>query len=375
MTEQEKIALITRNLDEVLTQDELEHLLESNTPLRHYIGFEISGQIHLGSGLATMMKIKDFLDAGAECTVFLADWHSWINDKLGGDMATIQKVAVGYFKEGMKASMETIGGDPEKITFLTGTELYQGHLDYWATVIEVSKNTTLARMLRSVSIMGRKEGESIDFAKLIYPPMQAADIFFQGVNLAHAGMDQRKAHVIARDCALQMSQHPIKDRQGSIIKPVALHHHLLLGLTPPPKWPLSKEELQESLSKMKMSKSKPGSAIFITDSPQEIRDKMRKAFCPEKETTYNPVLDWTKHIIFPLRGTLDIKREQKFGGDLVFSSYAQLEQTFSTGELHPMDLKTAVADSLIDILGPVRSHFDKEPAKSHLEELKKILSA
>lgn len=374
MTTEEKFDLITRNTDEVLTTEELKHLLETNTPLKHYIGFEISGQIHLGSGLATMLKIKDFMDAGADCTVFLADWHSWINDKLGGDMATIQKVAVGYFKEGMKASMRAVGGDPEKIRFLTGTELYEGHLDYWATVIEVSKNTTLARMLRSVSIMGRKEGESIDFAKLIYPPMQAADIFFQGVNLAHAGMDQRKAHVIARDCALQMAQHPIKDSSGAVVKPVAVHHHLLLGLTPPPKWPLAKEALQESLSEMKMSKSKPGSAIFITDSPDEIRDKIRKAFCSEKEIEYNPVLDWTRHIIFPLRDKLDIKRDEKFGGDMSYSSYPELEHDFAEGKLHPMDLKSAVAESLIEILEPVRTHFENEPAKSHLEELKKILS-
>jgi len=50
----------------------------------------------------------------------LADWHSWINDKLGGDLEKIKKIAVGYFKEGMKASLKCMGGDPEKLKFIQG---------------------------------------------------------------------------------------------------------------------------------------------------------------------------------------------------------------------------------------------------------------
>lgn len=374
MTNEEKLALITRTLEETLTEDELKHLITSETPLKHYIGFELSGQLHLGQGLVTMMKIKDFIDAGVECTIFLADWHSWINEKLGGDMQTIQNAGVAYFKEGFIACMRALGGDPTKIHFLTGTQLYEGHLDYWATVIDISKKTTLARMMRTVSIMGRKEGESMDFAKLIYPPMQAADIFFQGVNIAHAGMDQRKAHVIARDCALQIKTHTLHDTHGTQIKPVALHHPLLLGLATPPKWPIPKEELQEVLSDMKMSKSKPQSAVFITDTTEEIRDKLRKAFCPEKEVEYNPVLNWTKQIIFPLRQKFTVTRDEKFGGNLQYATYEALEKDFADGAVHPMDVKAAVAEYLIDILKPVRDHFEQDPAKSVLADLKTVLS-
>ncbi len=375
MTQEEKRALITRNLDEVLTPEELNHLLSTNTPLKHYIGFELSGQIHIGQGLVTAMKIKDFLDAGVDCTIYLADWFSWINDKLTGDLDIIQSVGVAYFKNGFTACLQALGADPTKVHFVTSTELYKNRLDYWQSVIEISKNTTLARMMRSVSIMGRTEGEGMDFAKLIYPPMQAADIFLLQANLAHAGMDQRKAHVIARDTGLQIKTNKLTDAKGEQIKPVALHHHLLLGLTPPPKWPMAKEELQQALSEMKMSKSKPGSAIFITDEPEEIRQKLTKAFCPEKETVYNPVLDWTKHLIFPLRNGIQINRDEKFGGNVSYSSYQDLEKDFQEGALHPMDLKTAVAESLIETLAPIRDYFSNDPAKSTLDNLKKILQS
>ncbi|MEK6882241.1 MAG: tyrosine--tRNA ligase, partial [Nanoarchaeota archaeon] len=79
---------MTRNLEETLTEEELKALLESGTPLKHYIGFEISGKVHLGTGLATLLKVKDLHDAGAETVIWLADWHGWINNKLDGTLET-----------------------------------------------------------------------------------------------------------------------------------------------------------------------------------------------------------------------------------------------------------------------------------------------
>ena len=70
-------------------------------------------------------------------------------------------------------------------------------------------------MQRSITILGRKEGEQHDFAKLIYPAMQAADIFALGVHIAQAGMDQRKAHVVARDVATKMRINPLRDASGT----------------------------------------------------------------------------------------------------------------------------------------------------------------
>ena len=252
MNVNERKELIRRNTEEVLTEEELEDFLKNNERLKHYIGFEISGKIHIGTGLMCMLKVKDFLEAGVDCSIFLADWHSWINDKIGGNRETIKRVAVNYFKEGLKASLKCVGANSNKIKFILGSDLYHSHDDYWATMIDVSKNTNLARMQRSITIMGRAEGESIDFAKLIYPPMQVADIFFQGINLAHSGMDQRKAHVIARDVALKMRISPLLNKKKEKIKPIAIHHHLILGLQKPPMWPVPKENLQELWGSMKM---------------------------------------------------------------------------------------------------------------------------
>ena len=104
-----RFELITRNTAEVLTPGDLHRLLASGQSIKHYIGFEISGKMHLGTGLMCMGKVMDFLDAGVECTIFLADWHTWINDKLGGDREVIKGVAAEYFKEGFKSLDQVLG--------------------------------------------------------------------------------------------------------------------------------------------------------------------------------------------------------------------------------------------------------------------------
>jgi tyrosyl-tRNA synthetase len=286
----------------------------------------------------------------------------------------IQRTAVGYFKEGLRVSLKAIGGDPDALDFILGTELYHNNDRYWETLIEVSKDTTLNRVKRSVSILGREEDDEIAFAKLIYPPMQVADIFMMGVYFAQGGMDQRKAHVIARDVALHMTVSPLRDANGKTIKPIALHNHLILGLQKPSMWPIPPDQVRELWTSMKMSKSKPNAAVFIHDTPDEIRSKIRKAFCPPGETEFNPILDWANHLLFHNDiPALDIKRTPENGGDVHFSTYDELCTVYKSGALHPSDLKNAVADAIVDLLAPVRAHFAGEDMKRMWDELEKLL--
>lgn len=369
MTTDEKFQLVTRNLEEVLTEDELKFLIDSGTPLKHYIGFEISGKLHLGY-LFTLLKVKDLQDAGAETVIWLADLHSAINDKLDGNLETIKKVANGYFTDAFKALFESIGGDPEKLIFKLCSETYAQNPDFWLTLLEIAKTTTLARTKRSITIMGRAASDdSMPTDKLFYPIMQAADIFLLGANIAHAGIDQRKVHVIAKDAAMQVKTHPLKDIQGNQIKPVAIHHPILLSLTGPVE---GAGEADEMAMKNKMSKSKPGSGISIHDNPDEIKQKINSAYAPEGIVEGNPILNWTRYLIFYSETTFTIKRDSKWGGDLSYSSYADLENDYAQKKLHPQDLKNAVAEWLIKKLEPVRIYFDDPKRKQSLEEIEKL---
>ena len=247
--------------------------------------------------------------------------------------------------------------------------------DYWACVIDIAKNTSLARIERSIDIMGRKEGESTDFAKLIYPAMQVADIYYMQTQIMHAGMDQRKAHVIALDVAKSVKIKPMMAGDERI-SPIAIHHHLLGGLTPPSKEVQAKGELtREDLAEAKMSKSKPMSAVFLSDSPELIKEKIMKAFCPEGQVKLNPVLDWSKHVCFKLgTKTIEIKRKTEWGGDKTYTTYEELEKDFVEKKLHPMDLKDAVARSLINILAPATKYLDNPKIKELSEMVKNKVS-
>lgn len=370
MTTDERFNLITRNLEEVLTPEELKTLLENGTPLRHYIGFEISGKLHLGY-LFTALKVKDLQDAGAESIIWLADLHSAINDKLDGDLETIKRVARDYFTDAFKILFQSIGGDPDKLEFKLCSETYGQNPDFWLTLLEVGKTTTLARTKRSITIMGRTESDdSIASDKLFYPIMQAADIFLLGVNITHAGMDQRKVHVVARNAAMQVKTHALKDINNHQIKPVAIHHPILLGLDVKEE---VKGEADEVAMKVKMSKSRAGSGISIHDSPDDIKRKINQAYAPEGQVENNPILNWTKYLIFYNEGSsLNIKRDPKWGGDLEYKSYQDLEKDYAEKKLHPMDLKNAVAEWLIQKLEPARKYFEEPSKKASLEEIEKL---
>jgi tyrosyl-tRNA synthetase len=84
------------------------------------------------------------------------------------------------------------------------------------------------------------------------------------------------------------------------------------------------------------------------------------------------VLDWAKHIIFKLNKELTIERPSKFGGKLHFDDYKELEKLFAEGKLHPVDLKDAVANELIEMLKPIREHFAKPKFHEMMHELEKL---
>ena len=331
MDVEEKVSLIERPpTEEIVTRDELIELFKTNSRPKHYIGLEISGFLHLGSLISTGFKINDFLKAGVRCTVFLADWHTLINDKLGGDWETISKVSQ-YYADAFRLVCPGV-------EIVLGSDLYSEKKEYWLELVKLTKHMSLARTMRTLTIMGRSETEEkIDLAKLLYPPMQATDIHFLDIDIVHAGMDQRKIHMLARELFPKMKWKV----------PVAVHHRLLPSLSEP-------EIVSDSKSLGKMSKSSPASGIFIHDSDDDIRSKLKKAWCEEGNIKDNPVLEVAKHVIYHEFDEISVERPAKFGGNVAYSSYSQLESDFMQKKIHPTDLKQTVANYLIKIIQPIR---------------------
>jgi tyrosyl-tRNA synthetase len=347
---EERIKIIKEVGEEIISEPDLRELLSSGRKLIAYDGFEPSGHPHIAQGILRAINVNKMIKAGVKFKMLVADWHGWANNKMGGDLDKIQIVGK-YLIEVWKAC----GMDLSKVEFVWASELAKD-TKYWKTVMQVARNSTVKRILRCGQIMGRKEEEVLQASQILYPCMQCADIFYLKADICQLGMDQRKVNMLARE---------IGEKLG-YWKPVAVHHHMLMGL----KQPVTGEaDAVERAIAMKMSKSIKDSAIFMTDSAEDVDRKIKKAYCPEKVSEENPILEYCKYIIFEKYSVLEIKRPEKFGGNLEIRGYDELVRIYTSGELHPMDLKQAVAKYINELLNPVREHFVKN------KEAKKLFEA
>jgi tyrosyl-tRNA synthetase len=353
----DRLAFIMREpTEEVVTADELQALIETKTHPRHYIGLEISGMLHIGSLVMTGFKINDFMKAGINTTVFLADWHTYINDKMGGDWDRIKKVSQ-YYTEAFKFFCPGVN-------IVLGSDLYKKTQDYWENFVRFSKHMTLARTMRSLTIMGRSEAEkNLDLSQLLYPPMQSVDIKALDLDIVHAGMDQRKIHMLVRE---------VFPKLGWKV-PVLVHHHLLPGLSEPLRISpfkerqgiMTPENAEDTRIASKMSKSNPASGLLIHDDEKVIRNKIGKAFCPVGVAADNPILELVHYVVFHEFDEFVIERPTKYGGSITYTSYKDLERDFITKKIHPMDLKNSTATYVNKIIEPIRKHFEgREPQLS-----------
>tara|TARA_Y100000310_G_scaffold345709_1_gene468633 strand:- start:36997 stop:38061 length:1065 start_codon:yes stop_codon:yes gene_type:complete len=347
---EKRLDLIQEVGEEIITLENLKQLLETKKNPVAYDGFEPSGKVHIAQGILRAINVNKMTKAGCKFKMYVADWHAWANGKLDGDLEKINK-AGEYMVEVWKAS----GMNLDKVEFVRASDVVS-EKEYWEKVMKISTHTTVKRAIRCSQIMGRKEGEVQQSSQVLYPCMQAADIFQFEVDIAQLGMDQRKVNVFAREIAPKLGYK----------KPVAVHHHMLLGLTQIN----SDAQGVDRAIEMKMSKSNPQSAIFMTDSEKDVQKKINKAFCPEKQTEDNPVLDYARNIVFEKFKSFDIERPEKFGGNISFDSYSELETAFAKGTLHPADLKQGTSKYINELLVPVRKHFEKNSkAKKLLKEV------
>jgi len=366
MTTEEKLNLITQVGEEIVTEEELKKLLESGETLIAYDGFEPSGQMHIAQGILRTININKITKAGIKFKMLIADWHAMANNKMGGDLEKIQTVG-RYFIEIWRAC----GMDLKNVEFVWASQLVKDP-NYWQLVLKIGATNKLRRFIRCAEIMGRQESiDQLTAAQILYSCMQTADIFYLGAKICQLGMDQRKVNMLAREIGPQLG----------FWKPAVVSHHMLMGLQQKFQIPNSKLQtnskfkIQNSKLKrtieLKMSKSIPDSAIFMTDTLADIKRKITKAYCPEGQVEDNPILEYYRYILLEKFSPLTVDRPLKWGGPITFSSYKDLEEKFVKKEIHPQDLKETAIILLDKLLEPVRKHFSQNPqAQALLQKVK-----
>jgi len=334
--EQEKRYQLMRSVgEECIQEDELRLLIKNKKEqIIAYDGFEPSGRVHIAQGILKAINVNKITQAGGKFIFLVADWFALMNNKMGGDLKKIQIVGK-YMVEVWKSA----GMNLDNVEFVQSSDIINAKSnEYWTLVLDIARRNNVARIVRCSQIMGRDNKEDLSAAQIFYPCMQCADIFFLKADICQLGMDQRKVNVLAREyCDLAKRR----------FKPVILSHHMLLGL-----------------KGVKMSKSDPDSAIFMEDAAEDVKKKIKSAFCPPGQVDGNPCLEYIKYIVFARLGKFEVTRKEENGGNKIYQSYEELEEDYKKELLHPGDLKPALANALNEILQPVRDHFKSgEPAQ------------
>ena len=329
----ERATLVTRFTEEAVTEAEIASILAERDDPHAYIGYAPTGEMHIGH-FTTMRKLADFIAAGVDVTVLVADLHAHLDDEKSP--FELLDARSTYYEEAIRGMIEAAGADPTAVEFVRGTD-YQLDEPYTLDLYRLIADTTISRAQRAGSEVVR-QSENPKLGGLVYTLMQCLDVAALGADIAYGGIDQRGIYMLARE---------VLPDEG-YDKPACVFAPLLSGL-----------------SGGKMSASDAGSKVNLTDSPDAVEEKIQGAYCPQGETEDNGVLEYLEYLVFPVfeeRGeSLVVERPEEYGGDLVYDDYETLEADYVSGELHPADLKPGAAAAISEVIAPVRDRLRDRP--------------
>ena len=329
MDVEKRFELVKRNTQDIVTESELRDLLKKKRNPKGYIGFAVTGRVHIGYFIP-MMKVADFLKAGFKFTILLADLHAHLDDRKAP--FELLDWRVKYYKEVSLGLLKALGVDTKNVDFVKGSD-FQLDKKYTTDVYRMAAIKSLEKCRKAASEVVRF-GDTPKLSGFIYPILQALDEEYLDVDVQYGGIDQRKILMFARESLPKLGYKP----RIEIMTP------MLPGL-----------------QGGKMSASVEGSKIDVLDSKQEVAKKINSAYCPMGEIEDNGVMAFVKHVIMVLKNDnkkeFVIKRPAKFGGNLSYNDYKLIERDYLEKKLHPQDLKSAVADEVNEMLEHVRKRF------------------
>ncbi|CAK9783584.1 hypothetical protein CC85DRAFT_287776 [Cutaneotrichosporon oleaginosum] len=357
---------ITRGLAEVTSADIIRKVLADGETPRLYWGTAPTGRPHIAYCVA-LIKIADFLSAGVHVKVLLADIHAFL-DANKSTMDVLQH-RVKYYSYLLHAVLTTLGVPTDKLEFVTGSS-YQLKPDYTLDVYRFNSMTTVKQAEHAGADVVKASSSPL-MCSLMYPGLQCLDEQYLDVHIQFGGVDQRKIFMFAAHYLPKLGY--------------AKRAHLMNAMVP-------------GLSGGKMSASDPKSKIDFLDSPADVKAKIKAAVSEPGVVEGNGILAFVKAVLIPAQimrdeqarargeeryigelsfasptsplGTVfTIARPEKFGGDLHFSSYQELEDAYAAEKLHPGDLKSGVTDALIRLLAPIRKVYDSSPDWQEVDRL------
>jgi tyrosyl-tRNA synthetase len=346
-TPAEKLTLIKNNLQEVLNPEIIEEVVNKNErPLKIYWGTATTGKPHCGY-FVPMLKIAEFLAAGCEVKILLADVHGFLDNL----KAPIELVAerVKYYRFTITELLKAVGVDISRLIFVTGSDYQttgETGAKYFMDLLRLSTSISSHDASKAGSEVV-KQVESPPLSSQLYPLMQALDEQYLGVDAQFGGVDQRKIFTLAVEALPRIGFNK--------------RAHLLNPLIP---------GLQEG---GKMSSSDPDSKIDLIDPADVVKRKVKKAFCPPKQIEGNGVMSFVEYVLFPAsalknNGTPKFTVQRRDAEPLVYNNIADMHKDYENDVLQPQSLKPAMTEALLELLIPIRKSFEESKEWQEVEQ-------
>lgn len=333
-----KFELITRNLQEIIGYEEIKSILRKRD-LNIYWGTAPTSSPSIGY-LYPLLKIADLVDAGCNVTILIADLHAFL-DSMKSPLEKI-KLRSEYYIEVLKSVLEIYKVDLSKVRFVLGSE-FQLKSEYTMDVYRYGNLTTI-NDAKHAGTEVVKQTDNPHMTSLLYPSLQSLDEEYLQVDASLSGLDQRKIVTFSRTCLPKLGYK----------KRIHLLNPIISGLS----------TIKTNGTTVKMSSSDIKGKIDLTDNIKAINEKIKKSYCLEGDITDNTPLQLIKNLVFKIlertNNPFIINRLEKYGGDIIYNNYNDLEYDFSNKLLHPEDLKKGLANFLINLLEPLRNKFGQE---------------
>ncbi|KAG6017696.1 hypothetical protein E4U41_004166 [Claviceps citrina] len=327
----ERFALLQENLAEVLNPEIIESILAEGRDPKIYWGTATTGRPHCGY-FVPAIKIAQFLAAGCDVTILLADVHGFL-DNLKAPIELVEQ-RVHFYRHVITAVLEAVGVSTEKLRFVQGSS-YQYGMEYTKDVYKLcSMLTTHDGQRAGAEVV--KQSDNAPISGLLYPVLQVLDEQYLDVDAQFGGVDQRKLFIAAKAWLPKLGY-----RQRA---------HLMNPMVP-------------GLQGGKMSSSDQESKIDLLDPPDVVAKKIKKATAAPQVVEGNGVLAFVEFVLLPASGLKGGKREFRVErqGDglepLVYDNIAQMQQDYKNDTLTPQQLKAAVAKGLNELLAPIQAAY------------------
>ncbi|MFA7441074.1 MAG: tryptophan--tRNA ligase [Sphingomonadaceae bacterium] len=220
-------------------------------------GIQPTGNPHLGNYLGAIRNwvlMQDALSAADQAFYFIADMHAitlWQDPR-----------ALGQATREIAATLMAAGVDPERVALFNQSRVRE-HAELAWILGCTARIGWLSRMTQFKEKSGKdREGASVGL--YTYPVLQAADILLYKATHVPVGDDQKQHLELTRDIATKFNTDYARDL------------FVLPEPTIPPETPRVRS-LRDGSAKMSKSDPSDMSRINLTDTVDDIRQKIKKA--------------------------------------------------------------------------------------------------